>query len=94
MILNKTPEEYPDLTAQDFLYVYRLNYRSGSIYSFQAQSSGRKIASLESCHLGIKEWSRKFFFVSRPDWEYLKGEAAHKSISFRRVGDSPLPQRV
>lgn len=63
-VLSSDFEEYPDLTAQEFLSVYWVLCLNESLCSFQALSSEKRIASLERQHSHIKAWSHQFFFVS------------------------------
>lgn len=84
-VLNTGSEEYPNLTTQEFLSVYHVLHLDESFCSFQACMVSRRIASLESRHSLIKDWSPKFFFVSSSGWEYPEGEKDHKEFLIQVV---------
>lgn len=58
-VLSFGSEEYLDLTVWEFLSVYRVLCLDGSLCSFQARSSEKRIANLEKRHSHLKDISHK-----------------------------------
>lgn len=84
MTLGVGREEYPDLTAREFLFTHGVLRLEGNLCSFQARGK-KKIAHLESHFSHIKYWTRRFFFVSGLDWEFPESEATHQELPVRDV---------
>lgn len=79
-VLNDESEDYPDLTAREFLLVYWIIRLDGSLCSFQSRASEKRFMTLEKRFSFINEWQRSFLFISSSGWEYLEGEKIHQEF--------------
>lgn len=70
---------YPNLMAQEFLYVYHINCHPRNLCGFQAQVPGKWITMLELRHSSVEDYTQKFF-ISGSNWEFPEKELAQQEF--------------
>lgn len=84
MVLKTVGEDYLDLTASEFLFMHGVRRHDDNLCSFHSQSE-YKVACLEPRFSRVKDWFKRFFFLSSQGWEFPTEEAIHCELLVHAV---------